>query len=84
MLIEQKPLPSGFGPETTAEEVLVGRDLRRKVAIVTGGHAGIGLETTRVLSKAGATIVIGARDPKKSSNGRCKNEERGSGPVGPR
>jgi len=38
----QKPLPSGFGRETTAEEVLVGSDLRGKVAIVTGGHGGIG------------------------------------------
>lgn len=66
MLTEQKPLPSGFGPETTAEEVLAERGLRGKVAIVTGGHAGIGLATTRVLSKAGATIVIGARDPKKA------------------
>lgn len=66
MWTEQKPLPSGFGRETTAEEVLAGRDLRGKVAIVTGGHAGIGLETTRVLSNAGATVVIGSRDPKRA------------------
>jgi hypothetical protein len=55
MLTEQKPLPSGYGPRTTAEEALSGRDLRGKVAIVTGGHAGLGLETTRVLPNAGAT-----------------------------
>src|SRR5258708_34347439 len=66
MRTEQKPLPSGFGPETTAEEALAGCDLRGKIAIVTGGHGGIGLETTRVLSKAGATVVIGSRDPKKA------------------
>ncbi len=66
MPTEQKPLPSGFGPETTAEEVVAGIDLRGKVAIVTGGHAGIGFETTRVLSNAGATVVIGSRDPKKA------------------
>jgi NAD(P)-dependent dehydrogenase (short-subunit alcohol dehydrogenase family) len=66
MRTEQKPLPAGFGRETTAEEVLAGRDLRGKVAIVTGGHAGLGLETTRVLSNAGATVVIGARDLKKA------------------
>jgi len=66
MQTEQKPLTSGFGPETTAEEVIEGIDLRGKVAIVTGGHAGIGLETTRVLSNAGATVVIGSRDPKKA------------------
>jgi NAD(P)-dependent dehydrogenase (short-subunit alcohol dehydrogenase family) len=66
MLTEQKLLKSGFGPETTAEEALGGRDLRGKVAIVTGGHAGLGLETTRVLANAGATVVIGSRDPKKA------------------
>ena len=66
MPTEQKPLPSGFGRETTAEEVLAGCDLRGKVAIVTGGHGGIGLETTRVLSNAGATVVAGSRDPKRA------------------
>ena len=66
MPTEQKPLPSGFGPQTTAEQALVGRDLRGKVTIVTGGHAGLGLETTRVLANAGATVVIGSRDTKKA------------------
>jgi NAD(P)-dependent dehydrogenase (short-subunit alcohol dehydrogenase family) len=79
MPTEQKPLPSGFGRETTAEEVLAGCDLRGKVAIVTGGHGGIGLETTRVLSKAGATVVIGSRDPKKArmAVAKMKNVEVG-------
>jgi NAD(P)-dependent dehydrogenase (short-subunit alcohol dehydrogenase family) len=62
----QKPLISGFGAKTTAGEVLAGRDLRGTVAIVTGGHAGLGLETTRALSNAGATVVIGARDLEKA------------------
>jgi NAD(P)-dependent dehydrogenase (short-subunit alcohol dehydrogenase family) len=66
MRTEQKPLPSGFGAETTAEEVAAGIDLRGKVAIVTGGHAGLGLESTRVLSNAGVVVVIGSRDPKKA------------------
>src|ERR1700724_1188841 len=66
MRTEQKPLISGFGSRTTAEEALAGRDLRGKVAIVTGGHAGLGLETTRVLSNGAATVVIGSRDPKKA------------------
>ena len=79
MLPEQKPLPSGYGPKTTAEEALAGRDLRGKVAIVTGGHAGLGLETTRVLSNAGATVVIGSRDPKKAQMAvaKMKNVEVG-------
>lgn len=63
MLTEQKPLISGFGPKTTAEEALDGRDLRAKVAIVTGGHAGLELETTRVLPNAGVAVVVGSRDP---------------------
>ena len=77
MRTEQKPLPSGFGPETTAEGALGGRDLRGKVAIVTGGHAGLGLETTRVLSNAGATVIIGSRDPKKAQMAvsKMKNAE---------
>jgi len=47
---------------------------------VTGGHAGLGLETTRVLSNAGATVVIGSRDPKKAQMAvaKIKNVEVGS------
>jgi NADP-dependent 3-hydroxy acid dehydrogenase YdfG len=71
MMTEQKPLQSGFGPRTTAEEALAGCDLRGKIVIVTGGHAGLGLETTRVLANTGATVVIGARDPKKAQIVRC-------------
>jgi NAD(P)-dependent dehydrogenase (short-subunit alcohol dehydrogenase family) len=66
MFTEQKPLISGFGSRMTAEEALAGRDLRGKIAIVSGGHAGLGLETTRVLANAGVTVVIGSRDPGKA------------------
>jgi NAD(P)-dependent dehydrogenase (short-subunit alcohol dehydrogenase family) len=79
VMTEQKPLKSGFGPRTTAEEALAGRDLRGKITIVTGGHAGLGLETTRVLSNAGTTVVIGSRDPKKAQMAvaKMKNVEVG-------
>jgi len=79
IVTEQKPLPSGFGARTTAEEALGGADLRGKVAIVTGGHAGLGLETTRVLSNAGATVVVGSRDPRKAqvAVAKIKNVEVG-------
>lgn len=66
MTTEQKPLGSGFGAQTTGEEALGGRDLRGRVAVVTGGHSGIGLETTRVLAKAGAAVVVGARNVEKA------------------
>jgi NAD(P)-dependent dehydrogenase (short-subunit alcohol dehydrogenase family) len=62
----QYPLPSGFGRTTTAEEALGNADLTGKLAVVTGGYAGLGLETVRVLSKAGAAIVIPARDVEKA------------------
>ncbi|HWY08845.1 MAG TPA: oxidoreductase [Candidatus Acidoferrales bacterium] len=79
MVTEQKPLRSGFGARTTAEEALGGTDLRGKVAIVTGGHAGLGLETTRVLSNAGATVVVGSRDTRKAQTAvaKMKNVEVG-------
>ncbi|MEU3339081.1 oxidoreductase [Streptomyces sp. NPDC002144] len=58
----QRPVRSGFGAASTAEEVIKGIDLTGKVAIVTGGYSGIGLETARVLRAAGAQVVVPARD----------------------
>ncbi|WP_428487880.1 SDR family NAD(P)-dependent oxidoreductase [Rhodopila sp.] len=43
--------------------MLAGLNLSGRNAIITGGHAGIGLEVTRALAKAGAYVVVGARDP---------------------
>jgi NAD(P)-dependent dehydrogenase (short-subunit alcohol dehydrogenase family) len=68
MKTDQKPLNSGFGGETTAEEIAAGIDLRGKVCVITGGHSGIGLETTRVLTKAGAFVCVGAHDMTKARN----------------
>ncbi|QGQ96550.1 SDR family NAD(P)-dependent oxidoreductase [Paenibacillus psychroresistens] len=63
----QKPLASGFGKETTAQEALGKRDLSGKIAIVTGGYSGIGLETTRILAEAGATVIVPVRTPEKAA-----------------
>jgi NAD(P)-dependent dehydrogenase (short-subunit alcohol dehydrogenase family) len=49
-----------------AGEVARDRDLRGAIAVVTGGYAGIGLETTRALAGAGATVVVPARTPEKA------------------
>ena len=57
----QHKIESGFGARSTAQEVLEGIDLTGKVAIVTGGYSGLGLETTRALAGAGAHVVVPAR-----------------------
>jgi NAD(P)-dependent dehydrogenase (short-subunit alcohol dehydrogenase family) len=62
----QHPIGSGFNAKSTATEVIKGIDLTGKVAIVTGGNAGIGLETTKVLAAAGATVIVPARDIEKA------------------
>jgi NAD(P)-dependent dehydrogenase (short-subunit alcohol dehydrogenase family) len=62
----QHPLGSGFNATSTATDVIKGIDLTGKIAIVTGGNAGIGLETTKVLAAAGATVIIPARDIEKA------------------
>jgi NAD(P)-dependent dehydrogenase (short-subunit alcohol dehydrogenase family) len=67
MTTRQAPIPSGFGARTTAREALGTRRLDGATAVVTGGYAGIGLETTRVLAAAGATVIVPARTPDKAS-----------------
>ena len=62
----QQPIGSGFNATSTANDVIKGIDLTGKVAIVTGGNAGIGLETTKVLAAAGATVIVPARDTEKA------------------
>jgi NADP-dependent 3-hydroxy acid dehydrogenase YdfG len=66
MSSKQAPIHSGFGATTTARETLHGIDLNGKVAIVTGGYSGIGLETTRALAAASATVIVPARTPDKA------------------
>ena len=62
----QHPLPSGFSATSTADEVAHNIDLTGNTAIVTGGYAGIGLETVKILRKAGAEVWVPARDIKKA------------------
>jgi len=66
MTTKQAPIHSGYGPTTTARQVLGDKRLDGKVAIVTGGYVGIGLETTRALAGAGATVIVPARSPEKA------------------
>ncbi|MEV6027367.1 oxidoreductase [Streptomyces sp. NPDC052036] len=66
MTTAQQPVRSGFDAASTADEVITGIDLTGKVAVVTGGYSGIGLETTRVLRAAGAEVVVPARDVERA------------------
>lgn len=62
----QHPVQSGFNAESTAQEVIKGIDLTGKTVIITGGYAGIGLETTKALASAGAKLIVPARDIEKA------------------
>lgn len=64
---QQHPLGTGFTAASTADDVLAGIDLHGKNVIITGGHGRLGLETTRALSRAGASVTIGARDVERAA-----------------
>lgn len=46
----------------TTDDVLAGRDLAGRTALVTGATAGLGLETARALASAGAHVLLTGRD----------------------
>lgn len=50
-----------LGSRTTADEALRGASLAGKTAIVTGAGSGIGIDTARVLAKAGAKVIMAVR-----------------------
>ena len=64
---KQHPIETGFTAASTADEVLLGIDLSGVNVVVTGGHVGLGLETTRALSEAGASVTVGTRSPDRAA-----------------
>jgi Dehydrogenases with different specificities (related to short-chain alcohol dehydrogenases) len=58
----KEPIGSPYGAASTADDVIAGIDLSGRTAIVTGGYSGLGLVTTKALSRAGAKVIVPARD----------------------
>jgi NAD(P)-dependent dehydrogenase (short-subunit alcohol dehydrogenase family) len=56
------PITSRFGARTTAMEAVQGISLKGRNAIVTGGASGLGLETSRALASAGASLTLAVRN----------------------
>ncbi len=65
-LSDQVPVKSGLGAKSTGADVLADCDLTGKVAIVTGGYSGIGLETVRALTSKGVRVIVPVRDRAKA------------------
>lgn len=59
---QQQPIETGFSSKPESSEVMAGLDLSGKVALVTGGYSGIGIETVRALTAAGANVFVPSRD----------------------
>ncbi|MBE1878452.1 SDR family NAD(P)-dependent oxidoreductase [Myceligenerans pegani] len=64
---KQKPIGTGFTAASTVDDVLAGIDLTGTNVIITGGHTGLGREMTRGLSRAGASVMIAARNPDRAA-----------------
>ena len=61
-----------FGPGSSADDVLSGRDLTGMRALVTGVSAGLGVETARALAAHGAEVIGAARDLRKARTATVK------------
>lgn len=62
----QESIGSGFSRASTTVDIIKGVNLVGKVAIVTGGYSGLGLETARTLASAGARVIVPARNVERA------------------
>lgn len=67
---------SGYGKETTTDEVLAGLDLSGKRIVITGASGGLGEESARALASKGASITMAARNAEKSAAAEARLREK--------
>lgn len=74
--VEEKEFPMDirqrFDSSSTALQVLHGRDLSGKTAIVTGANCGIGYETARALALHGCNVIFACRSIERANSAISK------------
>ncbi|MGB8945376.1 MAG: SDR family NAD(P)-dependent oxidoreductase [Streptomyces sp.] len=76
-------LSTSFTASSTADEVVRGVDLTGIRAIVTGGSSGIGIETARALTAAGAQVTLAVHNT-AAGDAVAETIERSTGGIRPR
>ncbi len=61
-----------FGARTSADEVLADMDLSGRFMLVTGANTGIGYETARALTSAGARVLLACRNIEKADEATAR------------
>ncbi|KAJ8343780.1 hypothetical protein SKAU_G00311090 [Synaphobranchus kaupii] len=62
-----QPKPKRYDANTSALEILEGRDLSDRVVVITGANSGIGFETARSFALHGAHVILACRNMTRAS-----------------